>query len=358
MGRKAINLTGQRFGKLTVLQRIEGDKSGRVMWECRCDCGTSVRETTGRLRGKNGVKQCKHCSDAGMTKDITGQRFGRLTVLRKDEVKHPKQEGAWWVCQCDCGNVVSVFGGALRYGSKKSCGCGQGVHVGNKGQALPRYDLTGERFGRLTVIRRDDSVPVGEPARWICKCDCGNEKSIGASMLRKGFTKSCGCLRKEKTSARMTTHGMSKTRFWGIWQNMIHRCEYPSVTEYNIYGGRGISVCERWHDFTNFYNDMFDGYSDELTIDRIDNDGNYEPSNCRWSTPSEQCRNRRTNVYVTFQGKRMLQTDWAREKRILDSSAYDYLRRHRLDGTILIEGGANDNTKEMQGRSPVWEQSV
>ena len=245
-----------------------------------------------------------------------------------------------WECRCDCGNERSVPARNLRRGYTKSCGCSR------IGKGL--IDLTGQRFGRLTVLHRDTSKPIGRGCAtyWLCRCDCGNKCSVPAHDLRRGHTKSCGCMRSELH----TTHGMSRTRIYDTWHNMNRRCNNPNVACYKCYGGRGIKVCDRWKSFENFYDDMIGTYSDELTIDRINVDGNYEPSNCRWSTPSEQCRNKRTNVYITFQGKRMLQTDWAKDRGITDSAAYGYLKRHRLDGTILIEGGTNDNTEFMESR--------
>ena len=156
-------------------------------------------------------------------------------------------------------------------------------------------DLTGERFGRLIAIKRLGEEYRENRGRWICICDCGNPTSTKTHSLTSGATKSCGCLGDEVRADNRNkhrTHGLRKTPEYNIWNLMRNRCLNPNATSYKHYGGRGISLCERWLKFENFYADMGPRPLG-LTLDRINVDGDYEPGNCRWATWIEQCRNKR-----------------------------------------------------------------
>lgn len=169
-------------------------------------------------------------------------------------------------------------------------------------------NLEGERFGRLTVIEKAGHTNY-KKVLWKCICDCGNYAYVDTHSLTNGRTKSCGCIQLEK----VTKHGNKNTRIWRIWQYMKGRCKYKYIDSYKHYGGRGIKVCEEWDkSFESFYKwSMEHGYTDKLSIDRIDVNGNYEPSNCRWATSKEQSRNKRTNVYITYNGETRVLKDWA-----------------------------------------------
>lgn len=159
-------------------------------------------------------------------------------------------------------------------------------------------DLTGNKYGRLIVIERDGRK--NKRTTWRCKCECGNEKVIAGADLKSGRVHSCGCLKKELMAAKQTTHGMCRTRLHAIWGNMKARCYNDNNKEYHRYGGRGIKVCEEWcNDFIKFNEwAISNGYREGLQIDRIDNDGNYEPSNCRWVTKKENGNNTSKSIRI------------------------------------------------------------
>ncbi len=180
-------------------------------------------------------------------------------------------------------------------------------------------DLTGQQFGRLTVIKRAENDKNGS-TQWLCQCNCSNKtkKVIRGSALRNGLTQSCGCLHTEMLANRNRTHNLSKSKLYKIWYAMKNRCYYSKDKCYNRYGGRGITVCDEWlHDFQAFYDwAMANGYADSLTIDRIDVNGNYEPSNCRWITNKEQQYNKCNNHLITYNGKTQTVKQWSIELEI------------------------------------------
>lgn len=158
-------------------------------------------------------------------------------------------------------------------------------------------DISGQRFGRILV---ESFSHMGDKSKsiWNCLCDCGLKVKIRKDSLHSGRTKSCGCLKKETAANLKTTHGLSHTRLYSIWEGMLYRCSKSTHVAYKYYGGRGIKVCERWLEFINFYNDMWPSYKETLTLDRIDNNGNYEPGNVRWVTRSQNNKNRRNSQIV------------------------------------------------------------
>lgn len=176
-------------------------------------------------------------------------------------------------------------------------------------------ELTGKTFGRLTVIKRvDDYIsPKGyHTPQWLCKCECGNEVIVHACHLRSGHTVSCGCFNLEKASTMFKTHDLTHTRLYHTWSNMKTRCYNSNNKRYKDYGDRGISICKEWkEDFQNFYDwSMANGYKENLTIDRIDVNGNYEPSNCRWVEMKIQQRNKTNNKLITINGESRCLPEW------------------------------------------------
>lgn len=172
-------------------------------------------------------------------------------------------------------------------------------------------NIVGKRFGRL-VAKKPIKQDGGGNWHWECVCDCGTNTTVKYSRLSTGTTKSCGCLAKEKSSQTHTTHGMSNTPTYRSWMCMKRRCLDSTNDSYANYGGRGISICERWNKFENFLADM--GVRPKgMTIDRIDHDGDYTPENCRWADAKTQHTNTRANVEITFGGRTQCLAAWADE---------------------------------------------
>lgn len=188
-------------------------------------------------------------------------------------------------------------------------------------------DLTGKKFGRLTVIKRAENGKNGH-TYWLCKCICGNKTTVRSDHLKNGLIRSCGCLEDENRKTMGTTHGLTNTRLHNIWGHIIQRCTNPKCINYHRYGGRNITICDEWkNDFMTFYKWAMDnGYQKILTIDRIDNNKGYFPENCRWTTYKTQANNRRNNHLITYNGKTQTIAQWSREFNISANRIADRLK--------------------------------
>lgn len=228
--------------------------------------------------------------------DMVGQKYGLLTVV--EFVGKDKFNNALWRCKCDCGKEKVVSRRNLISGNTSSCGC------------LHKPDHTGKRFGRLTVLSEVGANPRRRII-WKCKCDCGNIVEVTSSALMAGCTRSCGCLMRETAKETMVTHGKTGTRLYTVWEGMKARCRNKNHEAYHNYGGRGISICDEWKDFSAFEKwALENGYNEnakrgECTIDRINVNGNYEPSNCRWVDMKTQASNRRLKTKRYAEGGRI-----------------------------------------------------
>lgn len=223
----------------------------------------------------------------GKSTDLTGKKFGRWTVIRRSG--SDKSSHVMWLCRCECGRESNINSGDLQKGHSQSCGCLQNE------TRIP--EITGQRFGRLIVLELSHEKGKDGRSWWRCKCDCGNEVVVRGKALRNGTTRSCGCLRAK--------HGLSGAPGYHVWMSMCSRCLNPKHKAYKDYGGRGITICERWlNNPGNFLLDMGPRPGKGYSIDRIDVNGNYEPSNCRWATAKEQQNNRRISKNVKLNAKR------------------------------------------------------
>lgn len=225
------------------------------------------------------IKKCEYC----------GKEFKTTNAKRK-------------YCCCQCSNLSKVI------------------------------DLTGKRFNRLLVLKLDyckKRTNGGKEYFWLCQCDCGNLISVRGSTLKNNSTQSCGCLQREIAQSVNTIHGKYNTKLHDIYYSMKQRCYNTKNKRYKDYGGRGIIICVDWlNNFMTFYNwAINNGYKEGLTIDRIDVNGNYEPSNCRWITRAEQPKNRRNNIFITYNGKTQIASEWAKELNLSRTTIYRKLKK-------------------------------
>ena len=243
---------------------------------------------------EEGVPERAYDGEVLMSKrlDLSGKKFGKLTAIK--DVGRDKRYHRLWLCKCDCGEEKVVSAGNLVWGNVTSCGCAR------------VKDLTGRRFGKLTVkCLHSRPGKRGGDALWLCQCVCGNETVLPGYSLQSGNTSSCGCL-------VSTVGGKSRTdrRLYAVWASMRRRCEDANKSNYYLYGGRGIKVCDEWQDFNKFYEwAVANGYdatapTGKCTIDRIDVNGDYCPENCRWVDMGIQASNRRTNVILEYKGEK------------------------------------------------------
>lgn len=198
-------------------------------------------------------------------------------------------------------------------------------------------DLTGQIFGRLTVIKKV-GLSKNKFVLWLCKCACGNKIIVTSNNLRTGNTQSCGCLATELRRKNLLKHGLRNTRIYSIWKGMKQRCCNKNSTKYKDYGARGIIICQEWlNNFICFYNwALKNGYADNLSIDRIDVNGNYEPLNCRWVTLKEQNNNRRSNNNITIWNKTQNLELWCKELNIKRSQVYKLVQKGKSFKEAII----------------------
>jgi hypothetical protein len=260
----------------------------------------------------------------GAYKDLVGRQFGELTVIALSPLK-TKHRGSKWLCRCSCGIEKVIAGGSLTSGNTKSCG------------NHPMFkDITGEKFGRLTVIKKSHQDKWGV-WHWLCKCDCGNEISPSGTNLRAGKAPSCGCSKIEKNRECSTKHNLSRSRIYQTHTDMLQRCNNPNKRCYKYYGGRGIKVCKEWETFEGFWEwAQHSGYTNDLTIERINVDGNYCPENCTWIPLSQQSINTRATEYITYNNKTLTLQEWSKETGINRMTLYSRLhtRKWSIEKTL------------------------
>lgn len=290
-------------------------------------------------------------------KNLKNVRFGKLLVV--DFGFRDKRGKAHWNCICDCGVLCVKNQSYLINGNTKSCGCIAKEHISTlakrtvSGKHSHNFeDITGSIFGYLTVVSLVSSGK-SQNTRWECKCRCGSSFVTTRWNLVRGDTKSCGCLRKEVASTLNSTHCLSKHPLYSRWKGISSRCYNTSAKGYHNYGGRGIYMCDEWRtNFKVFYNWSLDnGFSPDLEIDRINNDGPYSPDNCRWVSRKDNVRNRRVTNKVIYEGKEIALAELAEQKNIKLSFLYDrlYTLGWDLEDALNIPSLTKDSIKNLIG---------
>lgn len=279
----------------------------------------------------------------GIRLDVAGQKNNLLTAIR-----FVRMDGShsMWLCRCDCGKRLLVRVSAFRNGQVRSCGRHQATG--------PKADLTGRTFGRWTVVR----LAVGaKDSLWLCRCKCGTTRRVSGHSLKRGRSRSCGCLFREVAKAQAyrlgkanIRHGMTGTVEHNAWHAMLQRCYDKNCPSYKNYGGRGIKVCRRWRRFEEFLADMGRRPKNSASLGRIDNSKNYDPTNCRWENWRAQQRNRRGNIQISFRGKTRCISEWAEEYGLSTPALWSRIQRrwpmHRALNTPLGSRYTRDQIRQ------------
>lgn len=235
-------------------------------------------------------------------KSLTGQKFGKLTAVDHFyKIQSNGKRCSYYKCSCECGNTCYVKAISLTSGKTKSCGCLK---------HRPAFvDISGKKFGYLTVLRYTKTVNYKPYFEVIC--DCGCKKEVIGADLKSGRTISCGCVGKSRRLKQVVTHGHSKTKLYKIWLGMNRRCFDPNNNVYKYYGQKGIKVCPEWSNFIVFEKwAKSNGYEEGLSIERIDFNKDYCPENCKWIPRREQALNTSRNIFIELNGKKKCLKEW------------------------------------------------
>lgn len=313
---------GDVLHKFTLLKCLGSGNYGDELWLCECKCGNKVSVSSFQLL--NGLLSCKKCSRK--YRDLEGQTFDKLTAILYCGKGR-------WICSCECGKLTRVSSYDLCRGTRTRCSsCAQ------------IDDLRGKMFGYWKVLSRAESR--NGHILWNCICTkCGTKRKVFADSLKRPHTLSCGCCTAETLREYHTTHGMTKTRIYNIWAKIKERCFKPNSPAYKYYGSRGIKICDRWKDsFENFRDDMYESYLKHVeeygekntTLDRIDVNGDYCPENCRWATWNEQADNRRNSEIIVLGREAHNLTEWCRLLNLCQGTLIKWKKKFNLTNKEVL----------------------
>lgn len=272
-------MISKTFGTWTVLELSDSDKPGK-RYLCLCSCGNKEVKKAAELKRGRGTS-CSSCNPNtryDSLKEI-GKKYGKWTIIEKVSVPQTsKAVHLYFKCQCDCGTITNVRFDGIRKGRSSQC-----RECSEQEKYIDTDSMIGTKIGKWLILKSIESD--GTNRKLLCQCECGKTSTHPASTLKLGKSLQCHL-------CNVTKHGYENTRTYTSWRSMIRRCTSSKSDNYSRYGGRGITVCERWLKFENFLADMGER-PEGLELDRTNNDGNYEPENCRWVTKSVNALNRR-----------------------------------------------------------------
>lgn len=292
INKRCKDITGLKSGRLITLFPVYKTYDCKIRWLCYCSCGNFTMPKTAEITA-NKIQSCGCLNSEATAKrsayDLAGKIFGNLTVLRRTD-QIISSRSIVWECRCNfCGNITYASSSELVRGDKFSCGC-------RNPKKILENKLVGNRFGKIVV--KGVAQSIENKIYYRCICDCGKEFESAGSNIIRGRVQSCGCGAAKIASDRLKIHGLSGTRPYHIWFEMLERCNNPECAQYANYGKLGVKVCKEWHTFEVFYAWLQkSGYRDDLSIDRLNTFSDYSPDNCAWRNRKEQANNQRRHWF-------------------------------------------------------------
>ena len=335
-------MIGRTFGRLTVISEEGRSKNGSITYLCSCSCGKQVVVKGTALRNGNNLScGClkKELLSKRSIKNLAGKTINGIKVI--EEAGRTNAQKVKWLCVCpECGENFIAIGNSLVSNRVKRCPkCSKKKHaeiiteaIHNKADRYAKEKLIGKKYGSLEIIKRTDKKDKNGKCLYECYCSlCGQTSLFALQNLRR--RKTCGCVKPH------VKHGLRNHRLYHTWMGMKTRCYNPNSPEYKNYGGRGISICSKWFsDFKVFYDwALSNGYEDALTIERINVNGNYEPSNCTWIPMSEQSNNTRRNNRFTYKGETLNIAQWTKKYNVGRHIIEEGVRNNNLEAAIKKE---------------------
>lgn len=328
MAKKGINVKkGDVFGKLVALDDDELI-NGRRFVLCKCECGTIRNFRTDRLI--SGITRGCGCNKTPRIECLIGNKYGHLTILGLANTEQPIK---YLSCLCDCGNQTIKPQFKVLNGTVTTCG-----------KCKFKLVQIGDKYGKWCVV--GSSIKSHGRIKWLCQCSCEKHtiRYVDEYTLKSGKSTCCGCGKRQIIIPKSRCkYNEDEKRLYRIWQKMKERCNNPSNKDFKDYGARGICICNEWdNNFENFKDwALANGYDNSLSIDRIDVNKKYEPSNCRWVNQLTQCNNKRNNICFEYEGVVHTATEWGRILNINPNNMYRYYHKGLTLEEIIKKKGVN-----------------